>query len=168
MRYFYSLLGLTLLIVFQGTFLPVIIPWLPLSPALLFLVILSFRLERTQLLVAGLWAGFVQDILLGQMLGLFMMANFLALIVIWELKEELLEDVIMTCGLRLIVATLIQEVLMTFIYYIQGWEPTRLLFVMQLNAGINLLSNLLLLGLLLAWLRMRGSDKIGTLLGGKR
>jgi rod shape-determining protein MreD len=168
MRFFYTLLGLTLLIVFQSTLLPVIVPWLPLNPTFLFLVVLSFRLDRTLLLLAGLWAGLVQDVLLGEMLGLFMMANFIALAVIWELKEELLEDVILTCGLRVVVATLIHEVLMSFIYYIRGLEVARLLYILQLNAGITLLSNLVLYILLLAWLRTRGSGKIGALLEARR
>ncbi|HBI56345.1 MAG TPA: hypothetical protein DDY38_05935, partial [Firmicutes bacterium] len=63
MKYAYSLLWLTGLVIFQSTLLPVVFPWLPLMPAFVFLVVISLRLERRLLLIAALWTGLIQDIL---------------------------------------------------------------------------------------------------------
>lgn len=164
MRYLGKLAVLALLVMAQGTLLPVFIPWLPLAPAFLYLIILSMRLERPYLLGAALWVGLVQDLLLGEMLGLSMFTNFVALALAWELKEELVDNAALTCGLRVVAATLVQELLITFVYYIRGLEHGNLLTILQINAGINLLSNLALYLILLAYLRLRGEGKIAALL----
>jgi len=145
--------------------LPILFPALPMFPVFLYLTVLSMRLQRPYLLACALWAGLVQDVLVGQILGLSMLTNFVAMFVIWELKDSLLENTIMTCGLRLVVATLVQELLMGFLFYIRGLEPDNLLFILQINTGITLLSNLLLYFLFLALLRLRGQGKIAGVLG---
>lgn len=168
MRYLYSLATLMLLVLLQGTLLPLAVPWLPLNPALLFLVFLSFRLQqRSQFLAAALWAGLVQDILFGEILGLFMLTSFIAAAVIWELKEGFLDNPVLTCGLRLIIATLIQELLIAFIFYIRGLEPNNLGHVLQVQAGLSLAGNLLLYFLVLAWLGLGGSQRIAAALEAK-
>jgi len=106
--------------------------------------------------------------MLGEILGLFMLANFLAMSIIWEFKKGWLDNAVLTCGLRLVIATLTQEILMTLVYYIRGLEQSNLSFVMQINAGNNLLSNLLLFVLLLAWLRIRGSGRVEAALEAKQ
>lgn len=168
MRYAYTLLVLTLLVLVQSTFLHILIPWLPLNLALLFLIVLAVGMDRTSLLFAGVWTGFVQDILYGEALGLFMLANFIALALVWELKDSLMENPVLTTGLRLVVASLTIDLLMTFIYYIYGLESGNLLIALQLKAGINLVSNLLLYLLLLTWLRLRGSGKITAVLEARK
>lgn len=159
MKYFFSFAVLTVLVLLQGTLLPVIFPWLVLNPALVFLIILSFRFKRSYLLGAALWSGLVQDILMGEVLGLFMLTNFVAMVFVWELSDSLLDNRVLTGGLRVVVATLIQEALLTFVWYIR-LNPENLMRFFQLNAGKNLLSNLMLYILLLLWLRSRGRDKI--------
>lgn len=160
MKYVYNFAVLTLLVILQGTLFPVLIPWLNITPAFVFLTLLSFRFSRTYLLTAALWAGLVQDLLMGEVLGLFMLTNFIAMAIAWELKEDFLDNRVLTVGLRIAVATLIQEVILGFSFYIRGLDSKSLLAVLQLSAGTNLLSNLILYILLLGWLRLRGSDKI--------
>lgn len=164
MKYLINLLTLALLVALQSTLLPVVFPWLPLTPAFVYLVVLSFRLPRRHLLIAALWAGLVQDVLLGEFLGLAMLTNYIAMAVTWELKEDLLENTVLTGGLRIIAATLLQEVLMAFVYYIRGLSVENLFYLLQVNAGTGLLSNLLLYLLLLAALRTRGSGRIEAVL----
>jgi rod shape-determining protein MreD len=153
MKYAYSLLWLTGLVIFQSTLLPVVFPWLPLMPAFVFLVVISLRLERRLLLIAALWTGLIQDILLGEFLGLFMLLNFISAALVWEIKNELFDNLVLTGGLRLIAATLIQEILMAFIFYIRG--TANLGSMLQVNAGIHLLSNLLLYVLFLVIFKLR-------------
>lgn len=168
MKYLYNLGFLTVLVLVQGILLPVFIPWLPLAPAFLYLIVLSFRLDRPYLLGAALWTGLVQDILLGEMLGLTMLTNFVAMTIAWELKKSLFENAVFTCALRIVVATLVQELLIAFVYYIRGLGSGNLLLVLQINSGINLLSNLVLFILLLGWLRSRGEGKITAVLETKQ
>ncbi|HCX78133.1 MAG TPA: rod shape-determining protein MreD [Firmicutes bacterium] len=153
MKYAYSLLWLTGLVIFQSTLLPVVFPWLPLMPAFVFLVVISLRLERRLLLIAALWTGLIQDILLGEFLGLFMLLNFISAALVWEIKNELFDNLVLTGGLRLIAATLIEEILMAFIFYIRG--TANLGSMLQVNAGIHLLSNLLLYVLFLVIFKLR-------------
>jgi len=167
-RFLYNLAVLTLLVIIQGTLLTVLVPWLPLAPAFIYLAILSLRLERPYLLAAALWTGLAQDILVGEMLGLTMLTNFVAMTIIWELKEEYLDNAVLTCGLRIAVATLVQELIIAFIYYIRGLESGSLVQVLQINAGINLLSNLSLYILFMVWLKIRGAGKVAAVLGAKR
>ncbi|MGI6364355.1 MAG: rod shape-determining protein MreD [Bacillota bacterium] len=164
MKYLANLAVLALLVMVQGTLLPAIIPWLPLAPAFIYLIILSMRLERPYLLGAALWTGLVQDLLLGEMLGLSMLTNFVAMAIAWELKESFVENAVLTCGLRVVAATLVQELLISFVYYVRGLEHGNLLSILQVNAGLNLLSNLGLYLLLLAFLRLRGEGKVSALL----
>ena len=163
MKYLANLAVLALLVMVQGTLLPAIIPWLPLAPAFIYLIILSMRLERPYLLGAALWTGLVQDLLLGEMLGLSMLTNFVAMAIAWELKESFVENAVLTCGLRVVAAT-VQELLISFVYYVRGLEHGNLLSILQVNAGLNLLSNLGLYLLLLAFLRLRGEGKVSALL----
>ncbi|MDD4657539.1 MAG: rod shape-determining protein MreD [Eubacteriales bacterium] len=166
MKYVYSLLWLTGLVILQSTLLPVVFPWLPLAPAFVFLVVVSLRLERRFFLIAALWTGLVQDILLGEFLGLFMLLNFISAALIWEIKNELLDNLVLTGGLRLIAATLIQEILMAFIFYIRG--RANLGSALQINAGINLLSNLLLYILFMFISKLlRRRDKLEAVLEAK-
>ena len=153
MKYVYTLLGLTGLVILQNTFLPVLFPWLPFMPAFVFLVVLSLRLERSFLLIAALWTGLVQDILIGEMLGLFMLLNFISVALAWEIKNEWLNNLVVTGGLRIIAATIIQEAAMAFILYIRTRD--NLASELQVNTGFSLLSNLLLYILLLVWYRVR-------------
>lgn len=153
MKYAYSLLWLTGLVILQSTLLPVVFPWLPLMPAFVFLVVISLRLERKLLLIAALWTGLIQDILLGEFLGLFMLLNFISAALVWEIKNELFDNLVLTGGLRLIAATLIEEILMAFIFYIRG--TANLGSMLQVNAGIHLLSNLLLYVLFLVIFKLR-------------
>ncbi len=164
MKYAANLAVLTLMVMVAGTLLQVFVPWLPLAPAYLYLIILSMRLERPYLLGAALWTGLVQDILLGEMLGLTMLTNFVAMAIVWEVKEEFLDNPILTCGLRVVAATLVQELLITFVYYIRGAETGNLLAIFPVNAGVDLLANLGLYILYLAWLRLRGANKISAAL----
>lgn len=153
MKYVYTLLCLTGLVIVQSTFLPVIFPWLPLLPAFVFLVVLSLRLERGFSLIAALWTGLVQDILIGDMLGLFMLLNFISVALAWEINNKWLNNLVITGGLRIIAATLMHELGMAFIMYIRTRE--NLTSLLQVNAGFSLLSNLLLYILLLVWYRVR-------------
>ena len=153
MKYVYTLLCLTGLVILQNTFIPVLFPWLPFMPAFVFLVVLSLRLDRSFLLIAALWTGLVQDILIGEMLGLFMLLNFISMALAWEIKKEWLNNHVITGGMRVIAATLIHEIVMAFIMYIRTRE--NLASVLQVNAGFSLLSNLLLYILLLLWYRVR-------------
>lgn len=159
MKYFYNFAVLTVLVLMQGTLLPVIFPWLVLNPALIFLIILSFRFKRSYLLWAALWSGLVQDILMGEVLGLFMLTNFIAMALIWELSDSLMDNRVLTGGLRVAVATLTQEALLAFVWYIRQ-NPENLIRFFQLNAGKNLLANIMLYILLLLYLRFRGREKI--------
>jgi rod shape-determining protein MreD len=167
MKYVLSLLGLTGLMILQSTLLPFIFPWLPLSPALVYLVVASLGKERKFLLTAALWTGLVQDILLGEVLGLFMLLNFISMILVLEIKYEIFDTYILTGGLRLIAATLIQDIIMAFILYIQGIP--NLGPALQINVGINLLSNLILYALFLIILKLRHpGDKLESVLEVKR
>lgn len=166
MKYVYSLLWLTGLVILQSTLLPVVFPWLPLAPAFVFLVVISLRFDRRFFLIAALWTGLVQDILLGEFLGLFMFLNFSSAALVWEIKKEWLDNLVLTGGLRLIAATLIQEFFMAFIFYIRGMA--NLTSALQINAGINLLSNLLLYILFLIIYKLRcRRDKLETVLEAK-
>lgn len=152
-----------LLVMVASTLLQVFIPWLPLAPAFLYLIVLSMRLDRPYLLGAALWTGLVQDILLGEILGLTMLTNFVAMAIIWELKEKYWDNAILTCGLRVVTATLVQQLLIAFIYYIRGSDAGNLA-VLSVNAGVNLSANLGMYIIMLAWLRLRGAGKISAAL----
>lgn len=167
MKYVLSLLGLTGLVIIQSTFLPLVFPWLPLAPALVYLVMASMRQERKFLLIAALWTGLVQDILLGEVLGLFMLLNFISMFVILEIKYEIFDTYILTGALRLIAATLIQDIVMVFLLYIQGIP--NLGPALQVNVGINLLSNLILYAVFLIILKLRHpGDKLESVLEVKK
>lgn len=167
MKYVFSLLWLTALVIMQSTLFPLIFPWLPLAPALVYLVAASLVQERRLLLSAALWTGLVQDVLLGEVFGLFMLLNFVSMFFILEIKYEVFDSHILTGGLRLIAATLIQDILMAFIFYIQGIP--NLGPALQINAGINLLSNLIIYILFLIILKLRHpGDKLESVLEVKR
>lgn len=167
MKYALPLLALTGLVILQSALLPLVFPWLPLAPALVCLVFASIRQERRFLLIASLWTGLVMDILLGEILGLYMLLNFVSMFIVLEIKYEVFESYILTVGIRLIAATLIQDVFMAFIFYIQGIPD--LIPALQINAGMHLLSNLILylLSLLVIKLRHPG-DKLESVLEVKR
>ena len=59
---------------------------------------------------------------------------------------------------------MVQELLISFVYSVRGLEHGNLLSILQVNAGLNLLSNLGLYLLLLAFLRLRGEGKVSALL----
>lgn len=167
MKYLKTLAVLALLVILQTTLFPLLIPWLPLAPAFLYLVILSFRLQRTFLLVAALWTGLVQDILVGEIFGLTVFTNYVAMAVIWEFKDDLLDNVMVTCGVRVVIATLVQEFLTAFVYYVYSTGSGNIFNTLQISAGLNLLSNLLLYAIILLGLRMRGTEKVSAFLEAK-
>ncbi|HOB35082.1 MAG: rod shape-determining protein MreD [Firmicutes bacterium] len=164
MKYLRVLAVLAFLVIVQTTLLPRLFPWLPLAPAFLYLVVLSFRLPRNFLLTAGLWSGLVQDILVGEVFGLTMFTNYIAMAVVWEFKDDLLDNAVVTCGVRVVIATLVQEFLTAFVYYIYSAGSGHISNTLQISAGLNLLSNLLLYALFMLWLRLRGSEKVSAFL----
>jgi len=159
---------LALLVILQGTLLPTVIPWVTLTPAFVFLAILSLRLPRYQLLLCALWTGLVQDVLLGEMFGLYMLTHFLAMAVIWELKEELLDNAILTGGLRLMAASMLQDLVIAFVCYVRGRGDSGLVLLLQTNAGTNLFSNLVMYIVYLSWLSLRGKHRIENVLEAKK
>lgn len=166
MKYAYPLLWLTGLLLLQSTLLPVLFPWLPLTPAFVYLIVFSLRTDRRFFLIAALWLGLVQDILLGEFFGLYMFLNFISAFFVWEVKNDLLDNLVLTVGLRLIAATLIQEALLAFIFYIR--RMARLGTALQINSGLSLLSNLLLYVLYLTFIKLcRRHEKLETELEGK-
>lgn len=147
----------------QSSLFRVLFPWLPVAPALVFLIFVSLRMKRGTFLILSLWTGWVQDILFGEILGLFMLLYFISAVLVWEIKREWVDNLVLTGGLRLIGATLVQEILLVFIFYIRGVR--NLGFALQINAGKSLLSNLLLYALFLLVLKVcnRG-QKLETVL----
>lgn len=167
MKYALPLLALAGLVIMQSTLLPLVFPWLPLAPALVYLVVASTRQPRNFLLIASLWTGLVEDILLGETLGLYMLLNFISMFLILEIKYEIIESYVLTVGLRLIAATLIQDILMAFIFYIQGIP--NLGPALQINAGINLLANIIVFIVYLLVIKVRHpGDTLESLLEVKR
>lgn len=167
MKYALPLLALAGLVIMQSTLLPLVFPWLPLAPALVYLVVASTRQPRNYLLIASLWTGLVEDILLGETLGLYMLLYFISMFLILEIKYEIIESYVLTVGLRLIAATLIQDILMAFIFYIQGIP--NLGPALQINAGINLLANIIVFIVYLLVIKVRHpGDTLESLLEVKR
>ncbi|MTI95611.1 MAG: hypothetical protein FH749_08995 [Firmicutes bacterium] len=154
-----------LLVLLQGSFLPVFLPRLPVNAALVFLVLISFTAGRNKLLGFALLAGLVQDVLYGEITGMFMLMYFVSAVALWELKTNLLVERVYMCGLRLAVATLVQDLTATFIFYMNGMDSGQLLATLQFNAGINLLANLGLLLIVLALFRVRGKASMAAVLG---
>lgn len=166
MKYFWTLLALTGLVIVQSTLLAALFPRLPLAPALVFLMLASLRFERGFFLIAALWAGLVQDILLGEFFGFFMLLNFNSAVWAWEIRKEWLDNLVLTGGLRLIAATLLQEVFAAFFFYIRG--ITDLAGTLQINAGKDLLFNLLIYAVFLLALKIRHrGSKLEAVLGAK-
>lgn len=155
-----------LLVAVQASLLPVIVPQLIFYPALLALVVLSFRLQRSWLLALALWTGLVSDMLYSEILGLHMLAYFIALVAVLEISRSWLDDLLLVCSLRVVAAIIIIEGLHAFVYYVRGFSD-HLLRALQINTGLSLAANLLLFGLFLLILRLRGRDQIHTLLEGK-
>lgn len=163
MKHAYPFLWLTGLVILQSSLLPIVFPWLPLAPAFVFLMLASLRLERWHFLLAAVWTGLVQDILLGEYFGLFMLLNYLSAILAWEIKKKWLDSAVLTGALRLIAATLFQDGLMAFILSIRGQSELGL--ALQINAGRNLLACLLLYALFLLALKLKNrQEKLETVL----
>src|SRR5690554_2675037 len=104
-----------LLVAVQGSLLPVLVPQLLFYPALLALVVLSFRLQRNWVLGLAVWTGLVSDMLYGESLGLHMLTHFVALAAVLEISRSWLDDLLLVCGLRVVAAIIIIEVLQAFI-----------------------------------------------------
>lgn len=154
--------GVLAAVLLQGSVLPVFLPWLPLNPALVLLVFISFKTPRNRLLGLAVWAGFLQDIMYGEVLGLSMLGLFLGFLAAKEIKTEFVDHPLTVCALRLIVAVLIQELTYAFFFYIRG--ATGLFAALQVNAGKSLLANLLLLALAFLWLRFRNKKYLKELM----
>lgn len=152
MKRVYPLLWILGLALLESTLLPFIFPAFPLTPALVALVFVSLRFQRPYFLIAALWAGLIQDILLSEHLGLFMLLRFCGAALAWEIKNELIDNLVLTGMLRLIAMSLTQDVLTAFILYISGLRDLGP--ALQINAGVNLLANLVLYGLFLLVIKL--------------
>lgn len=152
MKRLYPFIGVLIFALAQSTILPSVFPGFPLTPVLVYLVFTSLRTERWLFLVVALWAGLLQDLLLGENLGLFMLLNFSSGVLVWEIKNELIDNLALTGMVRIIAMSLFQDIFMAFILFVQG-QP-GLTPALKMNAGINLLENLLLYGLFLLLLKL--------------
>ena len=160
--FFLQFAGVLAAVLLQGSVLPVIVPWLPFNPALILLVFASFKAPRNRLLALALWAGLLQDVMYGEVLGLSMLGLYLGFMAVHEIKTEFVDHPFTACALRLIIAVLIQELTYAFFFYIRG--ATGLFAALQVNAGKSLLANLLLLGLAFLWLRFRNKKYLKGLM----
>lgn len=152
MKRLYPFFWVLLLALAQSTILPAAFPGFPLTPVLVYLVFTSLRSDRWLFLAVALWAGFLQDLLLGENLGLFMLLSFSSGAFAWEIKNELIDNLALTGMVRVIAMSLLQDLFMAFILLIKG-QP-GLGSALQINAGINLLQNLLFYGLFLLIIKL--------------
>lgn len=156
-----------LLVAIQGSFLPLIVPQLYFYPALLALVVLSFRLERPWLLGLAIWTGLVTDMLYGESIGLHMFTHYVALAAALEISETWLDDLLLVCALRVVAVIIGVEIIQAVVFYVRGLSD-NLFAALQINTGLSLAANLLLFGLFLLMLRLKGKDQIRMLLEGER
>ncbi len=154
---------LALLVMVQGSLLPLWIPQLYFYPALLLLVIYTFRLERAWVLGLALWTGLVADMLYGEGVGLFMLTHYVAIAAAWGVPRHMLDYPLVVLGLRLFAAIAVHELVQMFIMYVTG-AGENLFQALRISSGLVLLANTALFALLFLYLRLRGDDSIRRLL----
>ncbi len=154
---------LAVLVMIQGSLLPLWLPRLYFYPALLLLAVYTFRLERPWVLGLALWTGLIADMLYGEGVGLFMLTHYAAMAVALTVPRHMLDYPRVVLGLRLFAALVVHELVQLVVMYVTG-TGSDLFHALRVSSGLVLVANTALFALFLLYVHLRGGDSVRRLL----